>query len=376
MKDIEQVVPEHVRAANAYVPGKPIRQAEMESGVRCIKMASNENAYGPSPLATKALEEFAQKVNFYPDNESTELRSCLAAHHQLSPTQVIVTDGSTALLDIIARTLLAPGLDAISSERSFIIYPLVTRTAGGRYITVAMKDDTFDLAGILAAITPNARIIFIANPNNPTGTMVDAAQIDAFLAQVPDHVMVVLDEAYCDFANYYAVKKGVLYSRSEDYVREGRKNVIVLRTFSKAHGLAGMRVGYGLGHPDMLRHFAHVRTVFSVSLLGEAAAMAAMKDQDHIRKSVEQIAKGAEYLTREIEELGFRVVPAAANFIYFEAGQDAPNIARRMQDQGVIIRGLTPWGIPNGLRVTVGTPEQNRKFLAALKTSMQAAVGR
>src|SRR5262249_44652769 len=219
--------------------------------------------------------------------------------------------------------------------------PLVTRVAGGRYVTVKLKNDTFDLEGLARAINDDTRVIFLANPNNPTGTMFNAAETDAFLARLPDHVTVVLDEAYCDFAEYHARKGGFVYSRSCDYVRAGRKNVIVLRTFSKAHGLAGMRVGYGLGHPDVLRHFARVRTAFSVSALAEAAAVAAMKDLNHIRNSVEQIARGAQYLTIELVSLGLRVVPTSTNFIYFEAGPEAPNIARRVQNQGVIIRGLT-----------------------------------
>jgi histidinol-phosphate aminotransferase len=376
MKDIEQLIPEHIRAVEPYVAGKPIRQAECESGVRCIKMASNENAFGPSPLALEAIRQTAPVVNFYPDNDCTELRQALAAQYSLSVDHVIVTDGSTALLDIVARCLLAPGLNAVTSERSFIVYPIVTRSAGGRYVTVPMRNDTFDLEAILAAIGNSTRIVYLANPNNPTGTMFDADQTDAFLARVPDHVMVVLDEAYCDFAEFYARKRSIGYSRSSDHVRQGRKNLIVLRTFSKAHGLAGLRIGYGLGHPDMLRHFAHVRTAFSVSAVAEAAALAAMRDTEHIRTSVECAAIGAELLTRELKALGMRVVPTSANFIYFEASDDAPNIVRRMQDQGVIVRGLTPWGSPQGVRVTVGTPDQNQKFLEALKVSIQAPVNR
>jgi len=375
-KDIEQFIPEYVRTASPYVPGKPIRQAETETGIACIKMASNENAYGPSPLALKAIAKNASLVNFYPDNDNAELRRSLATHHQLSPEQIIITDGSTALLDILARSLLSPGLNAISSDRSFIIYPLVTRVAGARYVTVPMKNDTFDLQEIAKAINDDTRVIFLANPNNPTGTMFNAAETDTFLARVPDHVLVVLDEAYCDFAAFHAHKGGFVYTHSCDYVRKGRKNLIVLRTFSKAHGLAGMRVGYGLGHSDVLRHFLRVRTAFSVSALAEAAALAALKDGEHIRRSVEEIARGAERLTKELISLGFRVVPTSTNFIYFEAGPDAPNIVRRMQGEGVIVRGLTPWGVPEGIRVTVGTPEQNQKFLAALKASFQASAPR
>src|SRR5689334_18361358 len=210
-KDIEQLIPEYVRTASPYIPGKPIRQAETESRVRCIKMASNENAYGPSPLALKAIAELAPLVNFYPDNDNVELRKSLAAYHQLSPEQVIVTDGSTALLDLIARSLLVPGLNAISSERSFIIYPLATRVSGGRYLTDPTTDDSFNLAAIAAAIDADTRIVFLANPRNPSGTMFNSAQSDVFLSRVPDHMMVVLDEAYCDFAEYYARKGRFTY---------------------------------------------------------------------------------------------------------------------------------------------------------------------
>lgn len=244
MADFEKFIPEHIRALTSYTPGKPLRQAKNESGVECIKMASNENPLGPSPRALEAMRSAAAQANFYPDMEISQLRQELARRYQLSPQQVLVTAGSTQLLDLIARTLLAPGKNAVTSERTFIVYPLVTRSAGGKLIEVPMHNDAFDLDAIAAAITAETRVVYLANPNNPTGTMFDAAATDRFLAKVPEHVMVVLDEAYCDFAEAFARQRGINYSRSLDYVREGR-NVIVLRTFSKAHGLAGVRIGYG-----------------------------------------------------------------------------------------------------------------------------------
>lgn len=360
MKKIAEFVPEHIRALSAYVPGKPVRQAERESGVRCIKMASNENPFGPSPLAVAAIRQAASATNFYPDNDANELRRLLAEKHRLSPEQVLVVDGSTALLDIVARTLLSPGLNAITSRRSFIVYAIVTRSAGGELVEVPMREDRFDLNAIAAAVDSETRVIYIANPNNPTGTMFYADEFDRFLQRIPESVMVVLDEAYCDYAEFHAKKSGQAYSRSTDYVRSGRQNLLVLRTFSKAHGLAGLRIGYGIGDAEMLRYFAQVRTAFSVSGLAEAGAIAALKDQAHVRLSLERNAEGVAYLIPRLREMGFRVVPPSANFIYLETSEDPSQLARRVQNEGCIIRSLVPWGIPNGLRISVGTPEQNR----------------
>ena len=376
MKKISDFVPEHVRALSAYVPGKPVRQAERESGVRCIKMASNENPFGPSPLAIAAIRQAATGVNFYPDNDANELRLVLAEHHSVQPEQILVIDGSTALIDIIARTLLVPGLNAVTSQRSFIVYRMVTRAAGAQLVEVPMRDDRFDLESMLSAINAETRIVYLANPNNPTGTMFYADALDAFMSRVPEHVMVVLDEAYSDYAEFYARKAGHTYSRSLNYVRERRQNVVVLRTFSKAHGLAGLRVGYGIGDPQMLRYFAQIRTAFSVSVVAEAGALAALKDEAHIRLSLERNAEGVELLMPQLREMGFRVVPTCANFIYLETSEDPTRLAHRIQGEGCIVRSLVPWGVPNGMRISVGTPEQNRILLKAIERVLRPAAVR
>ncbi len=369
MSKFDELVPSHIRALQPYTPGKPIKQAEAESGVRCIKMASNENPFGPSPRGIEAMRRAATSVNLYPDNDATEVRCRLAEHHGVPPDQVLVTAGTTALIGIVARTLLAPGLNAITSERSFIVYPIATQAAGGRLIEVPMKKDTFDLEGILAAINANTRIVYVANPNNPTGTLLQAGTMDRFLERLPDHVLLVLDEAYCDFAEPVAKARGIEYSHSMDYVR-ARRNLIVLRTFSKAHGLAGVRIGYGLGPAPLLNYFARMRTAFSISELAQAAAMAALEDEAHISKTVENNVAGAKFLTEQISDLGFRVLPTFANFLYVELGDDAVSAARRFEAEGVIIRPLKVWGAPTAIRVTIGTPEQNRRFVAALKKVM------
>jgi histidinol-phosphate aminotransferase len=370
----KHLVPEHLRKLSAYAPGKPIKLAEKESGVRCIKLASNENPFGPSPKALEAIRRVAGDVNLYPDNETSELRLALAERFQLAPDQVMVTDGSTVLLDLVARTLLAPSLNAVTSARSFIVYLIATRAAGGELIEVPMRGDEYDLDAIVDAVNEDTRIVYLANPNNPTGTLVDAPSTDRFLARIPSSVFVVLDEAYYDFASYFAAQRGVEYSHSLDYVREGR-SVIVLRTFSKAHGLAGLRVGYGFGPPEIMAYLERLKSAFSVSAVAEAAALAALDDTEHIRKTIANNDRGVTFLTEKLKDLGFDPVPTWANFLYFDAGLDAPSLVKRIQAEGVIVRSLVPWGIPTAIRVTVGTPEQNERFVAALaKATAQAPV--
>ncbi|HZU44761.1 MAG TPA: histidinol-phosphate transaminase [Terriglobales bacterium] len=370
MTKLDKLVPEHIRALAPYPPGKPMRQAEQESGRRCIKLASNENPFGPSPRAMEAVCAAAPGANFYPDNDSTDLRALLAERNRVPLDRVVVTAGSTSLLGIIARTFLGPGLNAVTSERSFVVYPIVTRATGARYIEAPMKGDAYDLDAILAAIDSETRVVFLANPNNPTGTLFDSGELDRFLDRIPDHVVVALDEAYCDFAEHFAAQRGVRYSHSMDYVRDGR-NVVVLRTFSKAHGLAGLRVGYGFGPPALVHYFNRMRTTFSVSAVAQAAAMVALEDEAHVRKAVENNTREAPRLERALADLGFHVVQTWANFVYCELGENASAVAKRMQMEGVIIRPLTAWGAPTAMRVTVGTPEQNDHFLAAFKKVME-----
>jgi len=373
-KTVLDQIPEHIRALAGYVPGKPLRQAQQETGGAMIKLASNENPFGPSPLALEAIRAAASEVNLYPDNDASELRQALAARHQLDEQQIFIADGSLGILDVIARTLLVPGTNCISSERSFISYPIVTRTIGAQFVGVPMRNDAYDLDAIAEAINEQTRAVILANPNNPTGTMFDADAAETFLNRVPGSVLVVLDEAYSDFAEYFARQRGIAYSRSFEYVRAGRQNVLVLRTFSKAHGLAGIRLGYACGNPELLRYFARVRNSFSISVVAEAAGLAAIRDENHIRKTVENNAVGAAWLMERFKELGIRAVPTSANFIYFTIDEDANAFAKRMQAEGVIVRSLVPWGAPNAIRVSIGTPDENETFVRALKKLVRQTV--
>jgi len=375
MKTVLDMISEHIRSLGAYVPGKTIRKAQRESGITMLKLASNEIPLGPSPLAVEAMQTAAADVNLYADNDATELRTQLASRHDLLPEQIFIADGSNALLDIICRTLLAPGLNCISSERSFISYPLFTRAAYGTYAAVPTIDDGYDLDAIAAVINDDTRIVVLANPNNPTGTMFDADATEAFLRKMPEHVLVVFDEAYYEYGQYFAALGGVTYSRSLDYVRSGRRlNVVVLRTFSKIYGLAGVRLGYACGYPELLQYFARLRTAFSVSAISEAAGLGAIRDDEHIRKTLANNAVGAAWLLKRFSEMGVRAVSPNTNFVYFETEENAEALAQRMQAEGILVRSLVPWGIPNGVRVTIGTPEQNERFLDTLKRTIHQSV--
>jgi histidinol-phosphate aminotransferase len=373
MGKFAEMVPERVRALASYIPGKPIQQAEAEFGVKMIKLGSNENPFGPSPLAIRAMDAASKSVHLYPDNDMVVLRERLAAHHGISPNQLIVTAGSTNLLDILARTLLSPGLNAVTSERSFIVYPIATRSAGAELRQVPTHDDGFDLDAISDAIDSDTRLVFIANPNNPTGTIIPAKQMDRFLDHLPEKVIVALDEAYYDYAQWLARERGVDYSHAIDYVRQER-SVVVLRTFSKAHGLAALRVGYGMGPAELISYLSRLKTAFIVSGPAETAALAALDDREHYEKSMRNNSAQLATLTRQLRELGYTPVESWANFLYIETGEDASALARRLQMNGIIVRPLNgSWGARTAIRITIGTPDENRKFVEALKIATKGA---
>jgi len=340
--------------------------AALERRSQLIKLDSNENPFGPSARAVDAMRSALGTTNSYPDDDCSPLRLKLATHHGLPLEQVLVTAGSTGLLSLLCQTLLAPGLNAVTSERSFIVYSMAVRAAGSHLVEVPMRDDSFDLEAILAAIDTNTRIVFLANPNNPTGTMLEADVVERFLARVPGHVVAVLDEAYFEFAEHFAALRKIKYSNSLDYIRQGA-SVVVLRTFSKAHGLAGLRVGYGLGPAELLGYCARMRNTFSVSSVAQVAAMAALDDEYHIQRVVQNNALQSRVLSQELSALGYRVVLTAANFVFCNLGEDAAAFANCLQDEGVAVRPLASWGDPNCIRVTIGTPEQNQAFLQAVR---------
>jgi histidinol-phosphate aminotransferase len=361
------LVSKPAREMGLYSPvPAPQASAEAATPPRLVKLDSNENPFGPSPRAIEAMKLALAASSQYPDDDCNDLCRALAEYHELRPDQIMVTAGSTALLGLLCQTLLAPRLNAVTSQRSFIVYSLAVQAAGADLIEAPMRDDTFDPGAILDAIDKNTRLVFLANPNNPTGTMLEAAVIARFLARVPANVVVVLDEAYYEFATHFAALRGTIYSQSLDYVRRGA-SLVVLRTFSKAHGLAGLRIGYGLGPAELLSYCAHMRNTFSVSSVAQAAALAALHDQNHIAEVVANNAVQAPVLTEALSALGFRVTPTSANFLYCDLGQDAAAFTTRLRAEGVSVRPLGPWGAPHSIRVTIGTPEQNQAFLSAAR---------
>lgn len=359
------LVSKPARDMGHHLPAAPPKRHPSDARPRLIKLDSNENPFGPSPRAVEAMQSALAAANLYPDDDCAELRRKLAAHHDVPTEQVLVTAGSTALLGLLCQTMLAPGLNAVTSERSFIVYSMAVHATGAQLIETPMLADSLDLAAILNAINEHTRLVFLANPNNPTGSMADAAAVDQFIAEVPGHVVIVLDEAYYEFAAQFAAHRRVEYSHSLNYLRQGA-SVVVLRTFSKAHGLAGLRVGYGLGPAELLAYCARMRDTFSVSSVAQAAALAAMDDLNHVGRVVSNNAEQAQILGVALSELGYRVVPTAANFLYCDLGEDASSFADRLRAEGVSVRPLGGWGAPTCIRVSIGTPEQNAMLLAVI----------
>lgn len=359
------LVSKPARDMGDHLPAAPPKRHSTDARPRLIKLDSNENPFGPSPRAVEAMQSALAAANFYPDDDCSELRRKLATHHDVPTEQILVTAGSTALLGLLCQTMLAPGLNAVTSERSFIVYSMAVHATGAQLIETPMLADGLDLAAILNAINEHTRLVFLANPNNPTGSMADAAAVDQFIAEVPGHVVIVLDEAYYEFAVQFAAHRRVEYSHSLNYLRQGA-SVVVLRTFSKAHGLAGLRVGYGLGPAELLAYCARMRDTFSVSSVAQAAALAAMDDLNHVGRVVSNNAEQAQILGVALSELGYRVVPTAANFLYCDLGEDASSFADRLRAEGVSVRPLGGWGAPTCIRVSIGTPEQNAMLLAAI----------
>lgn len=357
------LVSRQVREIGGYAPSPPTRPANGQR--QLIRLDSNENPFGPSTKAVEAMRGALSATAVYPEDDCTPLRQKLAELHELPAEQVLVTPGSTGMLTLLCQTLLGPGLNAVTSERSFIVYGMATHAAGALLVTVPMREDGIDPDLLLQAINEDTRIVFVANPNNPTGTLLDAATIERFVSEAPGHVVVVLDEAYYEFAADFAARRKTEYSRSLQHLKQGA-SVVVLRTFSKVHGLAGLRIGYGLGPAELLNYCTRMRSTFSVSSIAQAAALAALEDRAHIAHTVANNSEQAQILGVGLSEMGLRLIPTWANFLCFDLGRDAAEVAERLRGEGVSVRPLGAWGAPTCLRVTIGTAAQNQAFLSAM----------
>ncbi len=350
---VEKLVP--------YVPGKPIEELERELGIEgAVKLASNENPLGPSPRAVEAVRSAAADVHRYPDGGCYHLRRELARRLGVEPDNIILGNGSNEVLELVARTFLGPGDEAVMGEYAFIVFPLVTMAVGARCVLSPMPGMVHDLDDMLFRITPATRVVFLANPNNPTGTFVDRASLERFLAEVPEDVLVVVDEAY-----YH-------YAQGPDYLDTTtllgtRKALVTTRTFSKVYGLAGLRVGYGVSDAEIIDWMNRVREPFNVNSLAQRAALAALEDDRHVARSVETNARGKQFLERELAEMGVVFWPSRTNFILIDVGRDAGRVYEKLLARGVIVRPVAPYGLRTHLRVTVGAEEENARFIEALR---------
>jgi histidinol-phosphate aminotransferase len=357
----ESLANEHILGIEPYEPGKPVEELERELGIHdAIKLASNENPLAPSDRVQKAITDALATLNRYPDGSGYYLRHAVARKHNVGAEQVVLGNGSNELIELLVRTFLRPGDEAVVPHPSYVVYPMIVQAAGGIRVMVMLRDYRIDLEAMARAITPTTKLVFIANPNNPTATIVTADEVAHFVARLPERTIVVFDEAYIEFA------QGPDFPDTLALVAQGRK-VVVLRTFSKAASLAGLRVGYGIGDADAIALMNRIRQPFNVNALAQAAALAALEDESLTLECVRMIEAGRHYLYEELHGLGVKYVPSRANFILVDVGRSASDIYQRLLKEGVIVRPLTPFGMESALRVTVGTPQENRRLIKALR---------
>jgi len=352
-----------------YEPGRPIEEVARELGVEDIddilKVASNENELGPSPNAVKAMQAAAAQMHRYPDGGCFYLKEKLAAKLGVRPANLIFGNGSNELIEFLGHVYLGPGRHLVMSEMAFVVYRLVGALFNAKATAVPMKDFTHDLDAMLDAITPETSLVAVCNPNNPTGTAVSPVQIERFLDRLPAHVLAVFDEAYIELMPEQE-KPDLLR-----HIREGSANLLVLRTFSKAYGLAGLRLGYAVGHPDRIAALEHVRQPFNANAMAQAAAMAALDDEGHLARSRRLVEEGLAFFARELDALDIPFVPSSANFILIKTGAGREMCAA-LQQRHIITRPMNGYGLPEWIRITIGTPSQNIRVIEALREVLAA----
>lgn len=363
MTDLCELAPAHIRGIAPYQPGKPISELERELGLtHIIKLASNENPLGPSPKALEAIGRALPDLALYPDGNGFELKSALAERFGLAREHVVLGNGSNDVLELAARTFLGPGTSAVFSEHAFAVYPLVTQATGATGIEVPARDFAHDLDAMIAAVRPDTRLLFVANPNNPTGTLIVGPDLLAALNRVPSHVLVVLDEAYSEYLG-----PAERYDAVSWLAR--LPNLLISRTFSKAYGLAGLRVGFGLARPAVVDLMNRVRQPFNVSSLALAAARAALEDQAFLERTRALNSAGLAQLAEGFRRQGLPFIPSFGNFLSVAVGESA-RVYQSLLRQGIIVRPVAGYRMPRYLRITVGLPEENAACLAALERAL------
>ena len=363
---LADLAPEHVRGIAPYVPGKPIAETARELGIPeadILKMASNENPLGPSPRALAAIRGALDDLHYYPDGGGYDLKRVIARQQGVGVDHIVLGNGSNDVLELVARAFLHPGDSAVYSQHAFMVYPLAVQAVGARGIVVPAKAYGNDLVALAAAVRGDTKVVFVANPNNPTGTFDPWDSVAELLGRIPDRVLLVLDEAYGEYL------ADDLKSPTPGWIA-GHPNLVVSRTLSKAFGLAGLRVGYGLASPDVAEVMNRVRQPFNVNHLAMVAACAALEDHEFIAASRANNTAGLAQLTQGFDRLGLEYIPAYGNFISVRVGE-AERVYRAMLAEGVIVRPVAGYGLPHHLRVTVGLPAQNERFLAALKRALE-----
>jgi len=363
--DLKRLAPENVRRIAAYVPGKPIAETARELGLAerdILKMASNENPLGPSPRAVAAIRGALEELHYYPDGSGHDLKQLLSRKLGLAPDNLILGNGSNDVLELVARAFMTRDDSAVYSRHAFMVYPLVVQAIGAKGIEVPARDYGTDLAAMERAVRADTKIVFLANPNNPTGTFTPWREIEDFLGRVRRDVLVVLDEAYGEYL------PDELQSPTARWL-ERHPNLVVSRTLSKAYGLAGLRLGFGFAHPDVADLMNRVRQPFNVNQLALVAACAALEDHEFIAKSREVNAAGLVQLEAGLRRLGLEFIPSRGNFITFRV-PDAKGVYAALLRDGVIVRPIAGYAMPDHLRVTVGLPAQNERFLAALERAL------
>ena len=359
MKTVEQV-PEYIRSLIPYEPGKPIEEVERECGIsNSIKLASNENPLGPSPKALAAIRAKLDQLHLYPDGDCFYLKNGVAQKLGVGPEQLIFGNGSNEIIELAARTFLRPGDEVVMARQAFVVYQLIVQAVGAKGKQVPLRDYTHDLGAIADAVTPQTKMVFLANPNNPTGTIFRRDQWEKFLGKVSKDVLLIVDEAYFEYV------QAADYPDSLKYHEPGRA-ILTLRTFSKLYGLAGLRIGYGVGAQEIVSLMQRVRQPFNVNAPAQWGALAALDDAEHIKRSLELNRQGLDYLQGELGKLGLDFVPSHGNFILVRVGK-GQEVFKQLLSQGVIVRPMGGYQFPEHVRVTVGTMAENRRFIEALQ---------
>jgi histidinol-phosphate aminotransferase len=357
---MKELVRKNIFNVNPYVAGKPIEETKRQLGLKeVIKLASNENPLGASPLALKAIRKNLSGINRYPDSQGFYLKNKIAKCLNVRPSNIVLGNGSDELIDIIIKTFVEEQENIITADITFLEYEIISQVNGRRLIKVPLKYFKYDLEGIKKKVDKNTKLIFIANPNNPTGTYVTKYELQDFMMDLPEDVLLVLDEAYDTFIDVDDFSSGLSYMNN--------KNVIVLKTFSKAYGLAGLRVGYAIAKPEFTSYMERARQPFNVNLLAQVAAIAALDDKKFMQKSRQLILEGKGYLYNALTKLGIAYVPSVANFILIDVGKDGAIVFRDMLRYGVTVRDMKQYGLKNFVRVTVGTKKENERFIKVLK---------